>query len=184
VDIKQFLLAIKQIAEEKKFTLSEVNISIEKFLVETRNLINQGVIKLDRIDPELEVPTDIEEKLNAAQLIKSVNDNSTFNSSSFPPYMPPENKSESKEELPKNKRDSQAIVRSFATNEFKIGEGESISENFPRDQKKSENKNESSLQVELNKMREKMQLLRQENHVLKGENDVLKDKLDRIKRIA
>lgn len=62
---------LKEMADEKKFTPAELNTSIEKFLIETRSLITQNILKIEKIDPGMEVGPDIEDKLNTYQVIEA-----------------------------------------------------------------------------------------------------------------
>jgi hypothetical protein len=197
---------VKQLVEDKKFSLSEVNISMEKFLVETRSLINLGVIKLDRIDPELEVPTDIEEKLNTAQLLKSVAGNAPFAIPSQPVYMSQEKKYEIASEayqpppvvsLAKVNltvgptkvavaiSESRIVEAGYDGNDVRMPfEPPSLENLLSKAESVKEKEKEKELIEELKKFKEQVQVLNQENLMLRHEVDVLRDKLERIKKIA
>jgi hypothetical protein len=145
---------VKTLLENKKFTLAEVNISIEKFLTEARSLISQGIIKLEKIDPELEVPFDIEDKLNTASMIKLMNSQN------------PSSRGEDK---------------CYDGEDFRMPMAPPSLELLLQPQ---ETDNHKDLLIELTKLKEKVQILTQENFMLKHENDVLQDKLERIRKIA
>jgi hypothetical protein len=53
-------------------TTSEISSCIVRIIKEVRNLITHGVIKLETIDPELIIPSDYEEKLEAMALQESL----------------------------------------------------------------------------------------------------------------
>jgi hypothetical protein len=57
---------IEEFFNEKVFTPSEILVATEKFLIETRILCTQGVIKLDKVDHNLFIEDGIEEKLNSS----------------------------------------------------------------------------------------------------------------------
>ncbi len=63
---------IKDMIDTKKFTPAEISTSVEKFLTETRALITQNILKMDKIDPSMEIFDDMEEKLNTYQILNSV----------------------------------------------------------------------------------------------------------------
>lgn len=54
---------IREISENKAFTPIEIISSTEKLLGETRTYIQQGILKLEKFDPELATPSDVEEVL-------------------------------------------------------------------------------------------------------------------------
>lgn len=59
---------IREVSENKAFSPPEINSSVDKFLGETRNHIQQGVIKLEKFAPDLAVPEKIEEMLDKMSL--------------------------------------------------------------------------------------------------------------------
>jgi hypothetical protein len=169
---------VKQIVKEKKFTLSEVNISMEKFLIETRSLINQGIIKLDRIDPELDVPVNIEDKLNASLTTKPV----TVAAPSAPV-----------QDMVFKPSPAVPLTRIVTLSEAKVAEigydGEDLSMPLRPPSLdgllvKQEVALNTELHIEISKLKEKIQFLEQENLMCKQEIMALNDKLERIRKIA
>jgi hypothetical protein len=163
---------VKQYVAEKKFTAADFNIGLEKFLVETRGLINQGVIKLDKVDPELEVPDDIEEQLNAHNPIKSFSTNGLSASPAPPKDAPVKSNVIPLCKIPEVSYDSEVHVVSSSLNDI------------DRKPIRQESTNDKELQSEVLRLKERVQLLTHENLTLKNENDILKDKIERIRKIA
>lgn len=166
---------VKQYVAEKKFTAADFNIGMEKFLIETRGLINQGVIKLDKVDPELEVPDDIEEQLNAHHSHKSVSTSGPI-APSAPSISPAKDASVKSNVIPLSK-----IPEVSYDNEM---QGMSSLKDIDKKSVKPEPTNEKELQNEVLRLKEKVHLLTQENLTLKSEIDNLKDKIERIRKIA
>lgn len=54
---------IRDIMSEKEFTAGECATGIDKLLAETRSLISQGVLKIDKFDQQMIIPENIEEHL-------------------------------------------------------------------------------------------------------------------------
>lgn len=54
---------IQQVLDESKPTPAEVGTCIQRIITETRGFINGGIIKIEKIDPSLVVPENIEELL-------------------------------------------------------------------------------------------------------------------------
>lgn len=54
---------IQQVIDETKPTPAEVSTCMMKLISETRGMIKDGILKMDKVDPELAVPEDIEERL-------------------------------------------------------------------------------------------------------------------------
>lgn len=65
---------IQVVIDESKPTPAEVNTCVMKIITETRGFIQGGIIKMDKVDPELLIPENIEEQLNTAALQKSLSD--------------------------------------------------------------------------------------------------------------
>lgn len=166
---------VKELVESKKFTLSEVNISMEKFLTEARNLINQGIIKLDKVDPEMEVPFDVEEKLNTASVIKNMNAQSSEDKSEASRITPISVK------IPINVSEAKINEAGYNGDDLKMPMAPPSLDVLLHPQENEPNK---EILNELTKLKEKVQVLTQENFMLKHENEVLKDKLERIRKIA
>jgi hypothetical protein len=143
----------------QKFTSAEVGVSIEKFLNETRSLIGQGVIKLDKIDPEMEVPKNFEEKLSEIQnqvLSKEISKSSLISL--------------------QKKSDSIKVKSEVETGSHSLGSVKLVL--------KDNSLVEKETQMEIDRLKEKIHILTQENFVLKNENEILKGMIDRSKKTA
>lgn len=80
---------IQQVIDESKPTPAEVSTCVMKIIMETRAMIQGGILKMDKVDPEMVIPEHIEEHLNTATLQKSLEGGLVF------PPSTPEAKSES-----------------------------------------------------------------------------------------
>jgi hypothetical protein len=150
---------VKQFLDVQKFTSAEVGVSIEKFLNETRSLIGQGVIKLDKIDPEMEVPKNFEEKLSEIQnqvLSKEISKSSLISL--------------------QKKSDSIKVKSEVETGSHSLGSVKLVL--------KDNSLVEKETQMEIDRLKEKIHILTQENFVLKNENEILKGMIDRSKKTA
>lgn len=63
---------IMQAMDESNPTPAEISTCIMKFLTETRGLIHGGILKMDKVDPELAIPDNFEDQLNSAVLTKAL----------------------------------------------------------------------------------------------------------------
>lgn len=63
---------IQNIITETNPSPSEIQTCVMKLVTEVRELMKSGVLKMDKIDPELVIPENIEDKLGKAQLMSSV----------------------------------------------------------------------------------------------------------------
>lgn len=68
---------VREISENKQFTPAEISSSIEKLLGDTRGLMQQGIIKVEKFDADLAIPDNVEDLL-----LKKL--------SGLPPLPPPE----------------------------------------------------------------------------------------------
>lgn len=173
---------LKLIIQDRKFSLSEVNVSMEKLLIETRSLITQGIIRLDKIDPELEIYAEIEDHLNANKAVDSISQKETDLNKSLKPtgldklVINQVGNSEVRSSKVGNSQLSNSQIGSSKTDNTQAASNQAGNTQIGSSDKQ--------LQDELKKTKEKMQSLIQENLTLKREHDILKDKLERIKKIA
>lgn len=63
---------IQQIVDEKKPSPAEVSSCVMKFLGETRGFIMGGILKMDKVEPEMLIAENIEEQLNNAPMTFAV----------------------------------------------------------------------------------------------------------------
>jgi hypothetical protein len=158
---------IREISQNKNFAPMEITSSIEKFLGETRALIQQGTVKLDKFAPELCTPEDIED-----QLAKK--------SHTMPPLPPPEvfASSATVKSNPQlaGSNSVLASVPPISTSiSFSTSSGTGASPSAPAP---------STSDEQAAALRRQNFQLQQELQQLRQENQSLKDKLDRIRKIA
>ncbi|MBX2988824.1 MAG: hypothetical protein KF802_13115 [Bdellovibrionaceae bacterium] len=65
---------IQQVIDESKPTPAEINTCIMKIITETRGFISGGILKMDKVDPELMIPENIEEQLSNQSVTRSLGD--------------------------------------------------------------------------------------------------------------
>lgn len=63
---------IQNIITETNPSPSEIQTCVMKLITEVRELMKSGVLKMEKIDPELVIPENIEEKLAKIQLLNSI----------------------------------------------------------------------------------------------------------------
>ncbi len=63
---------IQNIITETNPSPSEIQTCVMKLVTEVRELMKSGVLKMDKIDPELVIPENIEDKLGKVQLMSSI----------------------------------------------------------------------------------------------------------------
>jgi hypothetical protein len=154
-DLRKFQITMQEINP----TPAEKMTSQMKILTETRALISQGILKLDKIDPELIVHESIEEKLsesNFSSLQTINNEKSSPLQGNF--LSNGSSQSDSKIELKESQKTSEK-------NDLKSSSSEANKED-----------------VEF--LRKKVNQLVKDNNMLKHEVSVLKNKLEQIRRIA
>lgn len=71
---------IQQVIDESNPTPAEKNTCVMRVITETRGFILGGVIKLDKVDPELAIPENFEEQLNSQALTKALGEMSSGSS--------------------------------------------------------------------------------------------------------
>jgi hypothetical protein len=154
-DLRKFQMTMQEINPNP----AEKVTSQMKILSETRALISQGILKLDKINPELIINDSIEEKLN----------DSSFTSSTVSGC----------EKVNENLNHS--TTNANLRNEIKSEENESKKKELNFESKV--NIGETSKE-DIQFLRKKINQLVNENNVLKHEISVLRNKLDQIKKIA
>lgn len=147
---------ILHLVDETNPTPAEIATCLHKIVVETRDLIKQGVIKLEKFNPDLVVPENIEELINRK---------SEGLSTELDGAAEPENKTvlnfgdDDEQEV---KLDFSGASKSHAANSDKL----------------------DSLKEDYDVLKKKVSHLTQEIASIRIENSVLKNKLDQIKKIA
>lgn len=95
---------IQQVIDESNPTPGEVSTCVLKIIIETRALIQNGILKMDKIDPEMMILDNIEEHLNVMRLNKSLEEGAHL---VFPPSTP-EPKADSPQAQGDHKADSKS----------------------------------------------------------------------------
>lgn len=164
-DLRKFQMTLQEINPNA----AEKATSQMKILSETRALISQGLIKLDRIDSELIVPENIEEKLADGSL--NVVSNGTVKS---PSHVPERTSNQEHKSYSSGKLDGKSDVKPEAKVENSTA---------PKSDSREEAKADAARE-EIDFLRKKVNQLVNENNLLKHELSVLKNKIDQIKKIA
>jgi len=145
---------IQQVIDESKPTPAEVSTCIMKIIGETRGLVQSGILKMDKINPDMVIQDGIEEHLNSAAMQKSLQDSLSSMKPAAASDVPPEDGTELRFEL----KPAPAAG-------------------------KPDPKHDSSRE-EVEFLKKKVNQVIAENGALKQEISALRGKLDQIKRIA
>lgn len=146
---------IQTVIDESKPTPAEINTCVMKIITETRGFMTTGILKMDKIDPELAIPENIEEQLNTAAIQKSLNDLTPASSGTT----------------------TEVSSETGLVFELRSNRGENKHDD------KNEAKSEHSRE-EIDFLKKKVNTLVAENTSLKQEVAVLRGKLEQIKKIA
>lgn len=68
---------IQNLVSETNPNQAEIATCISKIITEVRSLIQQGIIKLEKVDPEIAIPENIEELLNQKSQLNFINYDTT-----------------------------------------------------------------------------------------------------------
>ncbi|NUM57018.1 MAG: hypothetical protein HUU56_00225 [Bdellovibrionaceae bacterium] len=156
---------IHNLVTETNPTPAEVATCISKVVVEVRTLIQQGIIKLEKIDPELSIPENIEELLSQKQV-------STHN------YTEQQNSPSTNQQETTESKISEAETNLDFSGFFQKTKASGASSLEEKSEVPKNNKEE------LDFLKKKVNLLASENTQLKQELSILRNKLEQIKKIA
>ena len=165
------LLAVISQSEQRKIhnlvtetnpTPAEVATCISKVVVEVRTLIQQGIIKLEKIDPELAIPENIEELLSQKPLSA---------------YIEPQSSTSNHPETIESKTSEGETNLDFSG----FFQKTKPAGNAALEEKSETPKNNKE---ELDFLKKKVNVLASENTQLKQELAILRNKLEQIKKIA
>ncbi len=149
---------ISELMNDKTPSPAEKMTCLMKVVTEVREFIKQGIVKLEKIDPNLVIPENIEDLLA---------------SGSNGPTLVPNETAQSVQSEPKEVS-AASIFETGAELKF---------ENRVEQYKESE-RHHASMKEEVDFLKKKVNTLSAENSQLKQEVNVLRNKLDQIRRIA
>lgn len=156
---------IQNLVSETNPTPAEIATCIAKIISEVRSLIQQGIIKLEKIDPEIAIPDNIEDQLNQksqSHFLENPNPEEVTSNSQA---------SSTSEGEPETSLDFSGANRHKKTKDDK------------QEEKLDFSKTDSS-KDELDFLKRKVNSVIQENTHLKQELALLRNKLEQIKKIA
>lgn len=146
---------ILNLVDETNPNAAEIATCLHKIVIETRALVQQGVIKLEKFNPDLIVPENIEELINQKYqgLATELDTKGSSTSSSEP---------NNSDDEPEVKLDFSGASKQHLVNHDKL----------------------ESLKEENDFLKKKVNQLTQEFTSIRMENSLLKNKLEQIKKIA
>ncbi len=155
---------IQNIITETNPSPSEILTCNMKIIAEVRELMRKGVLKLEKIDPEMLIPENIEEQLQQQSSLHGVQ------SLSIAPA------SAEIEEIPKVKPEAKVSGEPKLDTEVKVSADSKTSADARG--------NYEALKDEVELLKVKNRQLMNENQLLKEEMSVIKTKLEQIRKIA
>ncbi|HRK06527.1 MAG TPA: FliG C-terminal domain-containing protein [Pseudobdellovibrionaceae bacterium] len=152
---------VEELLENARPTPGEVSTSINKLVEAVRKLAAEGVLRFDKIDPQLHIDSDIEERLAQGRPIAGIDDHEIVHVET----------SVGQSGSGETEDSHLAVVRSLDT--FK-----------PSTPTPIDTSDQKALAQEVEKLRKRVNELERANVTLKNELAIAKTKLEQIRRIA
>ncbi len=151
---------ILQIMAEKSPTPAETSTCLSKVVVEVRDLIKQGLVRLEKIDPNLVIPENIEDQLAQGIQLDTHLDTATSSDAS----------------TDLGQDSGEVSAASIFEPQLRFDKAAESAKEFSTDK--------GNHKEEIDFLKKKLNLLATENTQLKHEVNVLRGKIEQIKRIA